>query len=193
MMRRLYNWIMKQAAGPYATPVLALLSFLESSVFPIPPDVMLVPMCLANRRRAGFYALVCTVSSVVGGLLGYAIGFYLIESVGRGIIRFYGLEHAFEAYQAMFQDWGLWIILIKGLTPIPYKVVTIASGAAQFDLTVFILASIATRGARFGIEALLLWAFGEPIREFIDKRLNQLTWIFLACLIGGFVAIRFIF
>jgi membrane protein YqaA with SNARE-associated domain len=193
MMRRLYNWIMTQAAGPHATPVLAFLSFLESSVFPIPPDVMLVPMCLANRARAFFYALVCTVSSVLGGLLGYAIGFYLIETVGRAIIHFYGLDHAFEEYQAMFQDWGLWIILIKGLTPIPYKVVTIASGAASFDLAVFVLASITTRGLRFYLEALLLRVYGEPIREFIEKRLNQLTWIFLACLIGGFVAIRFVF
>ena len=193
MMRRLYNWIMRQAAGPYATPVLAFLSFLESSFFPIPPDVMLIPMCLANRRRAMFYALVCTVFSVLGGLLGYAIGYYLIETVGRGIIHFYGLDHAFEEYQAMFQEWGLWIILIKGMTPIPYKIVTIASGAAHFDLVVFVLASIATRGVRFGAEALLLRVYGEPIRVFIEKRLNQLTWIFLACLIGGFVAVRFIF
>jgi membrane protein YqaA with SNARE-associated domain len=192
-MRRLYNWIMRQAAGPYATPVLAFLSFLESSFFPIPPDVMLVPMCLANRRRALFYALVCTASSVLGGLLGYAIGYYLIETVGRGIIQFYGLEHAFEDYQAMFKEWGLWIILIKGATPIPYKIVTIASGAASFDLTVFVLASIVTRGVRFGAEALLLRLYGEPIRQFIEKRLNQLTWIFLACLVGGFVAVRFIF
>ena len=193
MMRGLYNWIMKQAAGRYATPVLALLSFLESSVFPIPPDVMLVPMCLANRQRALFYAAVCTVASVLGGLLGYAIGYYLIETVGKSIIHFYGLEHAFEDYQAMFKEWGLWIILIKGATPIPYKIVTIASGAASFDLTVFILASIVTRGVRFGAEAVLLWYYGEPIRAFIEKRLNQLTWIFLACLVGGFVAIRFIF
>ena len=193
MMRRLYNWIMRQAAGPYATPVLALLSFLESSVFPIPPDVMLVPMCLANRRRALFYAMVCTIASVLGGLLGYAIGYYLIETVGRGIIHFYGLDQAFEDYKTLFKEWGLWIILIKGATPIPYKVVTIASGAASFDLTVFILASILTRGVRFGAEAVLLWYYGEPIRAFIEKRLNQLTWIFLACLIGGFVAIRFIF
>ena len=192
-MRRLYNWIMRQAAGPHAVPVLAFLSFLESSFFPIPPDVMLVPMCLANRRRALYYALVCTIASVLGGLLGYAIGYYLIESVGRSIIHFYGLDHAFESYQAMFKEWGLWIILIKGATPIPYKVVTIASGAASFDLTVFILASIVTRGVRFGAEAVLLWYYGEPIRAFIEKRLNQLTWIFLACLIGGFVAIRFVF
>ena len=191
MMRRLYNWIMTQAAGPHATPVLAILAFLESSVFPIPPDVMLVPMCLANRHRAGFYALVCTVMSVVGGLLGYAIGFYLIESVGRGIIHFYGLDHAFEVYQAMFKDWGLWIILIKGMTPIPYKLVTIASGVARFDPVVFAFASLATRGARFFLVAVLLRRFGEPIRDFVERYLTLVTTGLVLIIIGGFVLARY--
>jgi membrane protein YqaA with SNARE-associated domain len=154
---------------------------------------MLVPMCLADRVRAFHFAMVCTISSVAGGVLGYAIGYFLYEAVGRAIVGFYGLEAGFDAYQRAFAQWGLWIILIKGLTPIPYKVVTIASGVAVFDPVVFVAASIVTRGARFYIEAALLKRFGAPIRAFIERRLNQLMWLFLIALIGGFLAVRFLF
>lgn len=192
MLRALYDWTMRQAAGPNAPKALGLVSFAESSFFPIPPDVLLVPMVLADRARAWFFAGLCTVASVIGGLGGYAIGFYFFETVGRWVIEFYGLQKGFEAFKGAYAEWGLWIILIKGLTPIPFKVVTIASGAANFDLIVFTLASIATRGARFFMVAALIRRFGAPIREFIERRLTLLTSIFAVCLIGGFVVIRYL-
>jgi membrane protein YqaA with SNARE-associated domain len=193
MIKRLYDWVMAMAAGPRAEPALAAVSFAESSFFPLPPDVMLVPMCLANRERAFRFAAVCTFASVIGGLLGYAIGYSLIETVGKSILEFYGQSGAFHEFQAKFAEWGLWIILIKGLTPIPYKVVTIASGAAAFDPLLFVAASIVTRGARFFLVAALLWKFGEPIREFIEKRLALLTWVFFIVLVLGFVAVHYLF
>jgi membrane protein YqaA with SNARE-associated domain len=168
-------------------------AFAESSFFPIPPDVMLIPMVLANRDKAFRIALVCTVCSVLGGLLGYAIGYYFFETIGEWVVRTYGLQAGLEKFRAGFQEWGIWIILIKGLTPIPYKLVTIASGAAHFDLFTFVWASIVTRGIRFFLVAALLWKFGEPIRAFIEKRLTLLTWLFLIALVGGFVAFRYLF
>lgn len=192
MFTRLYNWTMRQAAGRHAVPTLAAVSFAESSFFPIPPDVMLIPMCLAARVRAFYYAGVCSATSVLGGILGYAIGYFLYEAVGRPIVEFYGLERSFEAYQATFAQWGLWIILIKGITPIPYKIVTIASGVAAFDPMTFLLASVVTRSARFYSEATLLWYFGPPIRAFIEKRTTLLGWIFLAGLFGGFLVMRYL-
>ncbi len=192
MFRRLYDWTMRQARRPNAPRALAVVSFLESSVFPIPPDVMLVPMCLAAPQRSFQYALICTIASVIGGMLGYAIGFFLIETLGAWIIDLYGLRAAWTAFEESYAEWGLWIILIKGLTPIPYKLVTIASGAAHFSFAVFVLASIATRGARFFILAALLWKFGPPIQLFIEKRLTLLSWIFLIALIGGFLVLRYL-
>jgi membrane protein YqaA with SNARE-associated domain len=193
LLRRLYNWIISLAEHPRALWVMAAVSFLESSFFPIPPDVMLVPMVLANRRRAWAIAATCTVASVVGGLLGYAIGYGFSETIGLKIVQFYGLEHAMESFHDMFAQYGLWVILIKGLTPIPYKIVTIASGLAHFDLTVFILASILTRGARFFLLAALLHRFGEPIRKFIEERLTLVTTVFAVGLVGGFIALRYVF
>ena len=193
MLRGLYDWVMRLAAHERALPALAVISFLESSVFPIPPDVMLIPMVLADRARAFRIALVCTVASVLGGLLGYAIGYYLFETLGEWVVRTYGMQAGLAAFRAGFDEYGTWIILIKGLTPIPYKLVTIASGAAHFDLFTFVWASILTRGLRFFLVAALLWKFGEPIRTFIEKRLTLLTWLFLIALVGGFVAFRFLF
>jgi membrane protein YqaA with SNARE-associated domain len=193
LLRRLYDWIIAQAEHPRALWILAVVSFLESSFFPIPPDVLLIPMVLANRRRAWAIAATCTIASVVGGLLGYAIGYGFSETLGKSIIQFYGLQGAMDAYQAKFAEWGLWVILIKGLTPIPYKIVTIASGLAHFDLKVFILASIATRGARFFIEAALLYRYGAPIRTFVEKRLTLVTTLFVVGLIGGFVVLHYVF
>jgi membrane protein YqaA with SNARE-associated domain len=193
MLRGLYDWVMRLAAHKRALPALAVISFLESSVFPIPPDVMLIPMVLADRTRAFRIALVCTIASVLGGLLGYAIGYYLFETLGEWVVRTYGLQAGLAAFRAGFEQYGIWIILIKGLTPIPYKLVTIASGAAHFDLFTFVWASIVTRGLRFFLVAALLWKFGEPIRSFIEKRLTLLTWLFLIALVGGFVAFRYLF
>ena len=192
-MRGLYDWVMRLAAHERALPALAVISFLESSVFPIPPDVMLIPMVLADRARAFRIALVCTIASVLGGLLGYAIGYYLFETLGEWVVRTYGMQAGLAAFRAGFDEYGTWIILIKGLTPIPYKLVTIASGAAHFDLFTFVWASILTRGLRFFLVAALLWKFGEPIRTFIEKRLTLLTWLFLIALVGGFVAFRYLF
>jgi membrane protein YqaA with SNARE-associated domain len=193
MIRSLYDWVIRLAAHPRAIPALGIVSFLESSVFPIPPDVMLIPMVLANRAKAFTIAAVCTVASVLVGMLGYAIGYYFFETLGEWVVRTYHMENGLAAFRAGFEKWGIWIILIKGLTPIPYKLVTIASGAAHFDLFTFVWASIVTRGARFFLVAALLWKFGEPIRTFVEKRLTLLTWLFLIALIGGFVAFRYIF
>lgn len=193
MIRALYDWVIRLAGHRRAIPALGVVSFLESSFFPIPPDVMLIPMVLANRAKAFQIALVCTVCSVLGGLLGYAIGYYFFETIGEWVVRTYGMQAALEKFRAGFQEWGTWIILIKGLTPIPYKLVTIASGAAHFDLFTFVWASILTRGLRFFLVAALLWKYGEPIRAFIEKRLTLLTWLFLIALVGGFVAFRYLF
>ena len=193
MLRRLYDWVIRLSGHPKAIVAMGAVAFAESSFFPIPPDVMLIPMVLANRTKAFRIALVCTVCSVLGGLLGYAIGFYFFETIGDWLVRTYGLQESLEKFRAGFAEWGIWIILIKGLTPIPYKLVTIASGAAQFDLFTFVWASIVTRGLRFFLVAALLWKFGEPIRSFIEERLTLVTWSFLAALVGGFVAFRYLF
>ena len=193
MFRRLYDWMMRLAGHRRALPALAAISFAESSFFPIPPDVMLVPMVLAQRSKAFLIATVCTVASVIGGMFGYAIGYFLFETIGAWVISVYHLEGAMETFRTEFAQYGTWIILVKGLTPIPYKLVTIASGVAHFDLFTFIWASIVTRGLRFSIVAGLLWKFGDPIRTFIEKRLEVLTWAFLAALIGGFIAVKYVF
>ena len=193
MFRRLYDWVIRLAGSPAAIPAMGVVAFAESSFFPLPPDVMLVPMVLANRRKAFTIATVCTVCSVLGGLLGYAIGFYLFETAGAWLVKAYGLQSGLEKFRQGFAEYGIWIILIKGLTPIPYKLVTIASGAAHFDLFTFVWASIVTRGIRFFAVSALLWKFGEPIRAFIEKRLTLVTWLFLVALVGGFVAFRYLF
>jgi membrane protein YqaA with SNARE-associated domain len=192
MLRRLYDWTMNLAGRPNALPALGVVSFVESSFFPIPPDVMLLPMVLAKPERAWTIALVCTVTSVAGGIAGYAIGYYLFETLGGWVIDFYGYREGFEAYRHAYAEWGLWIILIKGMTPIPYKLVTIASGAAAFDFPVFIAASILTRGVRFFMVAALLKYFGPPIRDFVERRLTLVTTLFVVGLVGGFVVVKYL-
>jgi membrane protein YqaA with SNARE-associated domain len=192
MLRRLYDWVLRLAEHPRALWALAVVSFVESSFFPIPPDAMLLPMVLAQRAKAWLIAGVCTIASVAGGFLGYAIGYYLFETAGKWVIDLYGLQQGFADYQAQFNEWGLWIILIKGLTPIPYKIVTIASGAAHFDLLTFGLASIVTRGARFYLVAGLLYFFGEPIRGFVEKHLTLVTTGFVVFVVAGFVAVAYL-
>ena len=193
MFQRLYDRTMSLASHRHAMRVLALVSFAESSIFPIPPDAMLIPMVLAHRDRAWAMAAVCTVASVLGGILGYIIGYFLFEAVGRPILDFYGYQDEFQRFADAYNEWGLWIILIKGLTPIPYKLVTIASGVAHFDPTVFILASIATRGARFFLVAALLRRFGPPIRTFVEKNLTAVATAALLLIVGGFVAVKYLF
>lgn len=192
MIRQLYDWTLRLAGRPNALRALGAVSFAESSFFPIPPDILLIPMILAQRQRAWLIAGVCTVTSVLGGLLGYAIGFYLFETVGRWLIELYGMQEKAEQFRAFYDQYGLYVILIKGLTPIPYKIVTIMSGAAHFDLATFFFASLVTRGARFYLVAALLKQFGPPIQHFVEKRLTLVFTVFLVCLIGGFVAVSYL-
>jgi len=192
MLRRFYDRVIALAEHPQALWWLAVVSFVESSFFPIPPDALLIPMVLAKPQRAWIIATVCTIASVAGGFLGYAIGYYFFETWGHSIIEFYGLTESFKNFQDQFNKYGLEIILIKGLTPIPYKIVTIASGAAHFDLLTFGIASVVTRGARFFAVAALLRLFGEPIRHFIEKRLTLVTTVFIVVVIAGFVALRYL-
>jgi membrane protein YqaA with SNARE-associated domain len=183
---------MRLAHHRRAAWALFAVSFSESSFFPIPPDAMLIPMVLADRRKAWFYALICTIASILGALLGYWIGRELYTKVGQPIIAFYHLDAAMQRFIDDFNAYGTWIILIKGLTPIPYKLVTIASGVAGFALTPFILASIVTRGFRFFLVAGLLYFFGEPIRDFIERRLTLVTTLFIVLVVGGFVALKYL-
>src|SRR5262245_7298370 len=169
MMRRAYDWTMRTAAHEKAPQALFWVAFAESSFFPIPPDVMLIPMVLARPSKAWLYAGIATLGSVLGGMAGYAIGYFLYETLGQWVINLYGLAAQAEKYRADYNEWGLWIILIKGLLPIPYKLVTIASGAAAFNFWVFVAASIVTRAGRFLLVAGLLRWLGEPIRDFIER------------------------
>jgi membrane protein YqaA with SNARE-associated domain len=192
VLRKLYDWTLRLAARPNALRALAVVSFAESSFFPIPPDVMLIPMVIARRTHAWLIAGVCTIASVLGALLGYAIGLFLFETVGTWVIQVYGLQQQVEQFQGMYDKYGLFAVLIGGLTPIPYKLVTIMSGAAHFDLLTFLLASMVARGGRFYLVAALLRQYGEPISRFIEKRLNLLFVIFLICLIGGFAVLKYL-
>jgi len=192
MLRRLYDWTMGLAARRAALTWLGVVSFLESSFFPIPPDVMLIPMVLAARERWMRIAAVCTITSVVGGFFGYAIGYFLFESIGQMILQAYGLGAKFADLRRMFDEYGAWIILIKGLTPIPYKLITISAGVFHFDLATFAICSVVTRGARFFLVAALLYWVGEPIRTFVEKRLTLVTTVFVICLVGGFVVVKWL-
>lgn len=192
MFRRLYNWTLRVARHRHAIPGMAAVSFAESSFFPIPPDVMLVPMVLARRDQAYLIAAVCTAASVAGGLFGYAIGYFLYDSLGVWLINLYGMHDAAAEYQAWYAEYGTWIILVKGLTPIPFKLVTIASGLAQFNLALFIAMATITRGVRFFLIAALLKRYGAPIQRFIDERLTLVSWGFLGLLVGGFALVTLV-
>jgi len=192
MLQRTYDWAMARASHRNAFPILALVAFIESSVFPLPPDILIVPMVLAARNSAWRVAAVATIASVVGGFLGYGIGALLFESVGQPLLAFYGYAEDFASFQARYNEWGAWIVLMAGLTPFPYKVITIASGVTQLDPLIFGISSIAARGLRFYIECALLWWFGPPIRSFIEKRLPLLTALFFVILFGSFLVIRYL-
>ena len=192
MLRSLYDRMIVTAAGPNAMWVLIAIAFAESSFFPIPPDVLLIPMMLAQPRAAWRLAAYCTLASVVGGMLGYAIGYYGFDLIGRPILEFYHAMPRYDALKAGFDHWGVWIIIIKGMTPIPYKLVTIASGVAHFDFPAFVGASIVSRSLRFFLLAALLWWFGPRVRDFIEKRLMLVTSAFAVCLVGGFLVIRYL-
>jgi membrane protein YqaA with SNARE-associated domain len=193
MLRRIYDWCIDAAHKPYALWIMGAVSFAESSFFPIPPDVMLIPMSLARPQRAWLYALVCTATSVLGGIVGYAIGALLYDSLGHWLITLYGLSDKIDAFRASYAQWGALIIIGKGLTPIPYKLVTIASGFAGYNVGLFILCSIIARGGRFFIVAILLNRYGDAIRAEIEKRLGLWVALGAAVLVAGFyIASRFI-
>ena len=191
MLRRLYDWIIDLAGRPSAPWALGAVSFAESSFFPIPPDVMLVPMAVSQPRRVWLYATVATLASVAGGLLGYAIGALLYESVGLWLFNLYGLSRGAEAFRGSYAQYGHWIILLKGLTPIPYKLVTITSGFAGYDLVWFVLLSLLTRGVRFFALAGVVGRYGEPIKAVLDRHLNVVAAVFGAVVVLGFVAFRY--
>ncbi|MEO1086484.1 MAG: YqaA family protein [Acidobacteriota bacterium] len=190
MLRRVYDWTLALAAAPYALLALALVSFAESSVFPIPPDVLMIPMILAAPHRAWLIAGVCTGASVAGGLAGYGIGYGLFEQIGRPVLEFYGKMAAFDEFAARYNELGAWAVLFAGVTPFPYKVITITSGATGLDLGVFTLSSVVARALRFFIIAALLWKFGPPIKAFIEERLGLMAVIFFVLLFGGFLLVR---
>lgn len=186
MLNRLYQKTMALATHAQAERWLAFISFIESSVFPIPPDCMLIPMALAKRTKALRYAAICTIASVLGALLGYAIGYFLWDTVGRPLFEFYGYMDKFALFQAEFLEWGAWLVFVFGITFFPFKVITIASGVAALDPIVFIVASLFSRTPRFFIEAWLLMRFGAPIQSFIEKRLAMIVSLTIFLLIAGF-------
>ena len=192
MMKRIYDWMMRMAGHERAPEALFLVSFVESSIFPIPPDVMLIPMVLAQRVRAWWYATIATVGSVLGGVAGYAIGYFLFELIGQPILRWYGYASGFQEFSEQFNTWGVLIIILKGWTPFPYKVLTILAGATHMNIFAFMAASVVARAMRFYLVAALFYWYGPPIREFVERRLSLVTTVFAVVLIGGFVAIRFL-
>jgi membrane protein YqaA with SNARE-associated domain len=193
MLRRLYDWCIAAADKPYATWLMGIVSFVESSFFPIPPDAMLIPMSLARPDRAWFYATVCTITSVAGGVLGYLIGSLLYDPVGLWLVKFYGLTNKVEAFREAYAQWGSWIILIKGVTPIPYKLVTIASGFAGYSFIMFVLLSFVARGMRFYFVAFLLNRYGAQARAILEERLEFWVTVAAVLLVGGIVAALYLF
>ncbi|TNF18673.1 MAG: DedA family protein [Rhodobacteraceae bacterium] len=190
MMSTLYHRTMALAEDPRALWFLALVSFVESSVFPIPPDVLMIPLIIARPDRAWLIAGVALVSSVLGGLLGYVIGAFFYDTLGQPILQALGKGDAMAAFNTRFNDFGFWAVLIAGITPFPYKVITIMSGWTGMPVLTFFVTSIIARGIRFYLVAALLRAFGEPIREFIERRLGLALTVFMAALIGGFALVK---
>lgn len=192
MLRSLYDWTMSLAESRYALWALAAVSFVESSVFPIPPHVMVIPMVIARPQAWALIAFVAAAASVAGGAAGYAIGALAFDSVGRPVLEFYGYSHRFDEFALRYNEYGAWAVLFAGLTPFPYKIITILSGATGLSFPVFMAASAIARGAIFFLIAALLWKLGPPIRIFIERRLGLLATIFIILLFGGFVAVKFV-
>ena len=188
----MYNWMMRASRSKYALYVLAVFSFVESSFFPIPPDILLIPMVLAARQKAWLIAGVCTVASVMGGWFGYAIGMFLYDVVALPILEFYGYVAKFNEFRQYYNDWGAWIVFGAGITPFPYKVITIASGVSGLDIWTFSIASILARGFRFFLIAALLWKYGKKMEDFIVKNLGWLSILFFVLLFGGFIIIKYV-
>lgn len=192
MLRKLYDWTLSLAGHRHAIWALAFVAFIEASVFPIPPDILMIPMIVAMPRKAFLIAGIATLSSVLGGLFGYFIGWGLFETVGDPVLRFYGKDAYFDEFAAKYNEWGAWAVLIAGVTPFPFKVITIMSGVTGLSIPVFVVASIVARATRFFIVATLLYYFGAPIRDFIERRLGLMFTLFMVLLIGGFVAVKYL-
>ncbi len=190
-LRLLYDWIMRNAQGRHAWAILAGIAFAESSFFPIPPDVMLIPMALADRKRAFLLGGWCALWSVIGGCLGYAIGALLYDSVGQWLIHAYGMANELEAFRAAYAKYGP-LIVLQGLTPIPYKLVTISAGFAGLNLPLFILLSVVTRSVRFSLVAGAIYFFGPPVQAFIEKWLELALFLFLAAVVAGFLIVHYV-
>ena len=191
-LKKTYNWTLEKAQHKNAKWYLSLISFAESSFFPIPPDILLIPMALASKARALFYAFMCTLFSVLGGILGYAIGYFFYNSLGIYIVDFYHLENSFNIFENYYKEFGILIVLGAGITPFPYKFITIASGVFGLNIFLFIVVSIIGRGLRFYLIAILLYFFGEKIKLIIDKYFNILTIVFFILLVGSVFIIRFL-
>ena len=190
ILRKLYNWTLDKASHKKASWFLILVSFAESSFFPIPPDILLIPMILAKRLKAWFYALICTLSSVAGGLAGYAIGIYFYASIGSAIVEIYGLSDSFNIFEAYYNQYGIWIVLGAGFTPFPFKFITIASGVFNLNIFLFVIIAMIARGLRFYLIAILLFVFGNAIKNIIDKYFNLLVSLFFILLIGSIFIIK---
>ena len=193
IIKKMYDWVLHWAKTPYAIPALFLLSFAESSFFPVPPDVLLIALAISLPKKSFKYATICMVGSVIGGVVGYGIGLYGDEMNGMPIVEFYHGQDKMDMIKTLYSQYGFWGILFAAITPIPYKVFTIASGVFEFDFWSFFVASVIGRSTRFFIVAGLIWKFGAPIRDFIDKYFNILCFVFMVLLVGGFFAIKFAF
>ena len=193
IIKKLYDWVLHWAETPYAVPALFLLSFSESSFFPVPPDVLLIALAISIPQKSFKYAAICSVASVLGGILGYYIGVYGYETVGKPIVDFYHGQETMDKVKMWYEQYGFWGILIAAITPIPYKVFTIASGVFKFDFLSFLSASIIGRSFRFFVVAGLIWKFGPVIKKFIDKYFNLLSFAFIVLLVGGFILIKYVF
>jgi len=188
----IYHWTLSQAGKPKASLFLAFISFVESSIFPIPPDLILIPMILSKRTKAFFYAFICTIASVLGALVGYLIGALIFETIGQFILESYNLIESFYKYKDYYENWGFWLVLGGGFTPFPFKLITIASGLFSLNIPLFIIVCTLSRGLRFFALALLLWYFGPQIKNFIEKNLGKLTILFFILLFCGYYFIKFI-
>ncbi len=191
-LKRLYDYCMDWIAGPYGVWTLFVIAFVESSFFPIPPDVFLIAMCIAAPTRAFKYAAICAAGSVLGGMFGYALGFWFMESVGQQIIGWYGLEHKYLSVQSLYQRYDAWAVGAAGFTPLPYKLFTITAGAFEINFVTFVLASLVSRSARFFLVAAIIWKFGKPVKDYIDRYFNIITIVFMILLVGGFVLVKYL-
>ena len=192
LLRSLYNWTLKKVEHKYSSWILSIISFAESSFFPIPPDILLIPMIIAKRVKAWMYAFICTFSSVLGGVAGYAIGYFFYSSIGVLIIDAYHLSSSFNAFESYYNEYGILIVLGAGFTPFPFKFITIASGVFNLNIFLFIITAIIARGLRFYLLAGLLFVFGEKIKVVIDKYFNLLAILFFILLVGSVLLIKFI-